>query len=299
MTDVFITGGFRLGRTNQNVDLVAELDKYVDWLCKQAESNLSLDGVSLVVAGNFFDTKRALTISQYHKANEIINKLDNTFEMVFFLVGDRDIPGRKNEGETLYDFFEFGHADIHIIKKFTRIPVDGRYVYLFPFGETGENEKITSNDVIVSCNDTNARPGSPFQMSWEDSDIQGGYFHVTETTCDSVSYPRKIFRKINLNDNKIEGKNPVKWLSDNKKELEGACLEVVVALDTDKTLYSKFVGVLGTVKLADVKLTETFSFTSDKPMSSSRPDFAESLKPLIDREGAKTKLEAIIAKLGG
>ncbi|QIG73925.1 DNA repair exonuclease subunit 1 protein [Rhizobium phage RHph_N34] len=297
MSDVFITGGFRLGKTNQNVDLIAELDKYVDWLCKQAEDNLSLDGVSLVVAGNFFDTKRALTIAQYHKANDIINRLDNSFEMVFFLVGDRDIPGRKNEGETLYDFFEFGHQDLHVIKKFTRIPVGSKSIDLVPFGEEREEWTAEKGDLFV--NGGNNSFGSPFQMSWEDANVIGGYVHVTEDRNDRVFYPRKIFRKVDLKDGKIEGKNPIKWLSDNKKDLEGTCLEVVVALDTDKTLYSKFVGVLGTVKLADVKLTETFSFTSDKPMSSSRPDFAESLKPLLDRDGAKTKLEAIIAKLGG
>jgi hypothetical protein len=318
MSDVFITGGFRLGKTNQNVDLTAELDKYVDWLCEQAKNNLSLDGVRLIVAGNFFDTKRALTISQYHKANDVINRLNDAFEGVFFLVGDRDIPGRKNDGETLYDFFEFGHADINIIKDYASFKIGDRTINLVPFSSAGTYSGYLKDDIVVCCHPSVENPGkgiiyvnggplrsddvnlgSPFQTSWEDVTNPGGYLHVTEDEVTRSAYPRKIFRRIDLKENKIEGKNPVKWLSDNKKDLEGACLEIVVALDTDKTLYSKFIGVLGTVKLADVKLTETFSFISDKPMSSSRPDFAKSLEPLLSRDGAKEKLEAIISKLGG
>ncbi|QGZ13868.1 SbcD-like subunit of palindrome specific endonuclease [Rhizobium phage RL38J1] len=326
MTDVFITGGFRLGKTNQNVDLISELEKYVEWLCEQASSNPSLDGTTLVVAGNFFDTKRALTIAQYHKANTIINRLNSDFEAIYFLVGDRDIPGRKNDGETLYDFFEFGHEDIHIVHdaKVT-IKVGNKTVNLFSSGTKVDVDAFLKSDVVVFC-DTSPEVkspglwyyngqstswtidgnytslGSPFQMSWDDVENPGGYVLISDSDENDafvVPYKRKIFQKVSLKDNKIDGKNPVKWLSDNKKVLDGTCLEVVIDPDTDKTIYSKFVGVLGTVKLADLKLSETFSFTTDKTMSSSRPDFAESLYPLLSRDGSKSKLKRIIEKLGG
>ncbi|AIK68408.1 putative endonuclease subunit [Rhizobium phage vB_RleM_P10VF] len=326
MTDVFITGGFRLGKTNQNVDLISELEKYVEWLCEQSSSNPSLDGTALVVAGNFFDTKRALTIAQYHKANSIINRLNSDFEAIYFLVGDRDIPGRKNDGETLYDFFEFSHEDIHIIKEKTEIKAGKKTINLFPYGTKVDVDSFLKDDVAVFCDasgdivkspgiqyyngqfplwtkvDNYTSLGSPFQMSWDDVENPGGYVLISgsdENDSFVVPYKRKIFQKVALKDNKIDGKNPVKWLSDNKKLLDGTCLEVVIDPETDKTIYSKFVGVLGTVKLADLKLSETFSFTTDKTMSSSRPDFAESLYPLLSRDGSKSKLKRIIEKLGG
>lgn len=287
-----------------------------------------MDDVVLIVAGDFWETKSSLTIAQHKQAEKIFDKLNEAFDAVYFVLGNHCVPGKTVKDESLFDLFQFGHEDFYVINKPTTISVGDVDLALYPYGHFSEalksekkthhithdiperlrgktKEKIFNGHIhtwSVEASDEGfiEHLGTPYQLEWNNVGNPGGYVVIeADGGHTRVPYRRQIFKRIVLEGGKIEGKNPVKWLSENKKDLEGTCLEVSVAEDVDKTLYSKFLGVLNTVSLADLKLVEAISFSADTPLNNSKPDFAQSLDPLLTREGAKRKLANILNSIGG
>jgi DNA repair exonuclease SbcCD nuclease subunit len=324
MSVVFVTNDTHLGKTAQNVDLSKEFDRYIDWLCKEAEGYPTIDDKILVVSGDFFDPKKSLTISQYKQATRAFNKLNGTFSIVAYSVGNHDVPGKHVLDDSLFDLFDWEEGREIVVKKLTRLTGGGVDLIICPYGhfEVVEPEGVTpqiyltheNTDTLLGKTDdpilnghvhTWSTPtdnimniGAPYQMEWGNVGNPGGCIVIDEGNISNIPYPRKLFRHVKLERGQIDGKNPVKWLTENRKDLEGTCLEVSVGEDTDKTLYSKFLGVLNTVSLADLKMIEAISFTPDRPMHSGTPNFLELLDPLVTRPGAKKKLEIILNNRG-
>ncbi|AKE44880.1 recombination endonuclease subunit [Sinorhizobium phage phiM9] len=327
MTTAFITNDLHLGRKSPSVDLPSELDKYVDWLCQEAKNYPSMDDVVLIVAGDFWETKSSLTIAQHKQAERIFDKLNDAFEAIYFVLGNHCVPGKTVKDESLFDLFQFGHENFEVVDKITRVTIGGTDLVLCPYGhfEVVQGEGVpqyyithdnperlrgkTKNKIFnghihtwsVESSDEYfiENLGTPYQLEWSNVGNPGGYMVIEEDSGHTrIPYRREIFKRIVLEGGKIEGKNPVKWLTENRKNLEGICLEVSVAEDVDKTLYSKFLGVLNTVSLAELKLVEAISFSADTPLGNSKPDFAQSLEPLLSREGSKRKLANILNSIG-
>jgi DNA repair exonuclease SbcCD nuclease subunit len=321
VTIAFITNDLHLGKTNPNVDLQAELLKYVEWLCKESASYPSLDDKILIVNGDFFDPKKSLTIDQHALAEEVFSKFVSAFDHVIFNLGNHDVPGRAVVKKSLFDLFKLD-PKISVFSEAERYTIGSVDLIICPFGKFREAPpEVTEEIYVTHDNDqifrgfkgpfinghvhtfstlpNGVNMGTPYQLEWSNVGNPGGFIVVEgDGTILRVPYKRDIFKRVRLEDGKIEGKNPVKWITENRKNIEGTCLEVSVAEDVDKTLYSKFLGVLATVDLADLKLVEDISFTTDKQMSNSKPNFAESLEPLLSRDGAKEKLKSILNDIG-
>jgi DNA repair exonuclease SbcCD nuclease subunit len=324
MSVAFVTSDTHLGKYAQNVDLPGEFDRYIDWLCTEAENYPTIDEKWLFISGDFFDPKKSLTIAQHKQADRTFNKLTDAFDQVVFSLGNHDVPGKHVIDDNLFDLFQFGHADIHVVKNVTRFTAAGVDFVVCPYGhfEVTQPEGVVpqiyltheNTDSILGKTDemilnghvhTWSKPsdnivnmGTPYQLEWSNVGNPGGVYVIDEGNVSNIPYPRRLFRHEKLERGQIDGKNPVKWLTDNRKDLEGVCLEISVGEDTDKTLYSKFLGVLNTVSLADLKLIEAISFTPDRPMHSSKPNFFEAVSPLLTRDGAKKKIEKILNELG-
>ena len=313
MTTAFVIGNLKLGATSSKVDLRNEFDLYTEWFIKNVEDYMSIDDKILIIAGNFFNTKSTISVEDFIRAKKVFERFSGLFEDIFVLVGKQDIS--RTSEYSLYSMFNIGSISIvegpnafidlgnsglnvccknpkageNVIAIFTDEDFNGEAE--FDFINFGKTERVLYDKKKISF-------GNAYGTDWNSSKSPGGFATIDENgEIELIDYPRKSFQRVELTSNKISGKNPVKWITENKKMIEDTCLEVIVSEDTDKTLYSKFLGVLSTVKLADLKLTESFQEEEDLVISEQKPNYSSSVEILLKRDGAKKKIRQIFEKL--
>ena len=312
---IFIINDTHIGKTSSTIDFRAECDKFFTWFFDEVRK---IHGEHvLIVAGDFFDTKRSLTVDQHEQAENVFQQIESVFKEAYFILGNHDISGQSKLDKHLFKMFVLPN-NFHVITYPQMFIVDGHSIGMYPFGTFDDRlhadinitHQVINHDLSVSTvlnghihtpgrvGDYIFNLGSPYAMDWSEHENPGG-FHtlLSDLTAMRNPYPRKIYKRVVIENGKVEGKNPVKWITENRKDLEGIALEVIVPEDVDKTLYSKFQGVLRTVKFADLKMTEIISFDENTVLAEKTMTIFESIENLLQREGAKDKVKQVITEV--
>lgn len=311
MTIYHVTGNLHLGKTHPDIDPMKEFELYINWLCEKARDSMTLENKVLIIGGDFFDTRKTLSIEQYFVAVDALENLQNSYDEIQIILGNGDHGGRLDEkNHILYDIIPE-----RVMKKVKFVQKNAGYqgvtfLVNYSFDVKSQSSIDTTSELkseIVrisfdshfhSNKPDHIQFGTPYQFSWECTNNPGGFIQIDEGKIEIVPYDRHIFKQIAIRENKIAGKNPIKWLSENRSTLKGVCLDVQVDSDVDKTLYSKFLGVLQTIDVASLRLSEDFSNVQETMFDEEQiPSVVDSIVPLLSRDGSKSKLKKIFDKI--
>lgn len=312
-----ILNDLHIGRINSKIDYNDEFQRFADWFF----DNWKVDSPKvLILAGDTFDSKRTLTPQAHRTARRFFKLASEHYDKVYAIIGNHDCADTKKLNVNLFDMFDLP-LNFEIIDEPKSFKIGKGQVMFFPY-KTYDSGKIDGCSAIVSHESLGSdmigdsdvpvfnghihtrgkfgsiyNLGSPYQLDWSELNEIGG-FHVLmdDYTVENIPYDRSIYHSVRLENGKVDGINPIKWLTNNRERLIGTSLEIVVDEETDRTLYDKFQHVLSTIRLRELRMTDNISFSS-KPLSENSMSIVDAIDVDLTRPGAKRKLQDIVSEI--
>ena len=310
-----ITGDWHLGKTDAKVNHENAFWQSFQWLISEAKR---LEVENIIHCGDLWDTKRFLSFPMVRLWNKIIHTLEENDLYLYVAMGNHDVPNVKKMHESLFDIAQIS-GRVLSFGRVTKWKIDDEEVLFVPYGLVGDVEGEAADVSLVVCHES--RPpvypgvltvsghihqraildgalfaGTLYQLEREQVGQETGFVLYDGGNYEYVDNPNKGYRRVEVIEGKIDGLNPVKWVTNNRASLVNVNLEVKVDELTDKTLYQKLVAILETVALNDLVLTENIEF-SQEPLKNSSHDAVSLISSELTRPGAIKLLEDIAGKL--
>ena len=310
-----ITGDWHIGKTAAKTNHETEFMRSFNWLVSEAKER----GITNIIhTGDLWDTKRFLSFPMVRVWKRVLQTLEKENLKLFVVHGNHDVPNTKKMNESLFDIADTSDNVINF-GFVTKLKIDDENVLFVPYGCVGEIEGAADDVSLLICHESRppVYPGvrtvsghihqrasldgaifasTLYQLEREQVGQSTGYILYDSGQCEYVDNPHEGYRRVEVIEGKIEGLNPVKWVTNNRSKLIGVNLEVKVDELTDKTLYQKLVAILETVSLNDLVLTENIEF-SQEPLKNSSHDAVSLISSELTRPGAVKLLETIAGKL--
>ena len=310
-----ITGDWHIGKVAAKVNHEEEFMRSFNWLMSECEKH---QVENIIHTGDLWDTKRFLSFPMVRLWKKVLSELEKRSINLFITHGNHDVPNTKKMDISLFDIADTSNRVLNF-GSVTKWKIDDENVLFVPYGLVDDIEGSADDVSLLVCHESRIPVYSGvlsvsghihqraildggvfvstlYQLEREQVDQATGYVLYTDGSYEFVDNPHQGFRRVELVEGKIEGLNPVKWVTNNRSNLVGVNLEVKVDEKTDKTLYQKLVAILETVSLNDLVLTENIEF-SQEPLKNSSHDAVSLISSELTRPGAVKLLEDIAGKL--